>query len=293
MPVGCIGLNRVPANQSVSLQGVEVPTFLYGTAWKEERTAALVEQALAAGFRGIDTANQRRHYHEAAVGAALARAAVTGGPAAGRPFLQSKFTYVEGQDARLPFDPSADLTTQVGQSLASSLDHLGVDRLDSFLLHGPRTASGLARSDVEVWRAMESHQREGRARLIGVSNVTAGQLAAFCRIADVRPAFVQNRCFARRGWDREVRAVCAAEGVVYQGFSLLTANSAELSSAAMRTIAARLGKTTAQVVFRLAQELGMVCLTGTTNPRHMREDLAVYDFELGDDEVKALERLSG
>lgn len=279
--------------ESVDVQGVEVPTFLYGTAWKEERTAALVEEALAAGFRGIDTANQRRHYHEAAVGVALARAAATAGPAPDRPFLQSKFTYLEGQDARLPFDPAADLPTQVRQSFASSLDHLGVERLDSYLLHGPRAARGLSRGDVEVWRTMEALQREGRARLIGVSNVTAGQLAALCRIAEVPPALVQNRCFARQGWDREVRAVCSDEGVVYQGFSLLTANRAELMSAELRAIAAALGRAPAQVVFRLALQLGMVCLTGTHDPRHMRDDLAAYDFALGDDEVRALERLSG
>jgi diketogulonate reductase-like aldo/keto reductase len=212
---------------------------------------------------------------------------------AGRLFLQTKFTYVEGQDARLPFDPAADLPTQVRQSLASSLDHLGVERLDSFLLHGPRAARGLSRGDVEVWRTMEGLQREGRARLIGVSNVTAHELAALCDIAEVRPAFVQNRCFARQGWDREVRAVCAAEGVVYQGFSLLTANRAELMSAELGAIAAVHGRTPAQVVFRLALQLGMICLTGTTDPRHMREDLAARDFALGEDEVRTLERFSG
>jgi len=278
---------------SISVQGVETPRWLYGTAWKEERTEGLVGGALAAGFRGIDTANQRRHYDEAGVGAALRAAIARGDVTREALFLQTKFTYVEGQDSRLPYDPRADVATQVRQSFASSLEHLGVDRIDSYLLHGPRTAAGLARSDVAVWRVMEELQRDGKTRLVGVSNVDAPQLAALCALAEVRPAFVQNRCFARLGWDREVRAVCAAEGVVYQGFSLLTANRAELASAELRRVAATMGATPAQVVFRFAQQVGMVCLTGTTDPRHMCEDLAADGFDLSAAEVAAIEGLSG
>ncbi len=269
------------------------PRFLYGTAWKEERTQALVDEALAAGFRGIDTANQRKHYFEAGVGAALAAAMPRLGIDRDALFLQTKFTYVEGQDARLPYDPTSDLPTQVRQSFASSLAHLGVETLDSFLLHGPRTWTGLSRDDLEVWRTMEELQRDGRARWIGVSNVTAEQLTALCRHAEVRPSFVQNRCFARLGWDRDVRAVCRGEGVVYQGFSLLTANRAELASRTVGAIAERLGATRAQVIFRFALALGMVCLTGTTDPRHMREALAAADLELSAKEIEAVERISG
>ena len=83
------------------------PTFLYGTAWKEERTSALVELALQAGFRGIDTANQRRHYFEGGVGQALAAAYRAGVVTRADLFLQTKFTYRPGQDHRLPYDPHA------------------------------------------------------------------------------------------------------------------------------------------------------------------------------------------
>lgn len=283
------------------VQGVEVPTFLYGTAWKEDRTESLVGEALAAGFRGLDTANQRKHYHEAAVGEALGaalRAARESTPGSEHParngfFLQTKFTHREGQDARLPYHPSADYATQVRQSFDSSLDHLGVERLDSYLLHGPRRRIGLAPGDLEVWRTMETLRREGLVSLVGVSNVTAVQLARLCDIAEVPPAFVQNRCFARLGWDREVREVCRTAGIVYQGFSLLTANRAELASRNLQAIAMRHGRTLPQVVFRFALEVGMVCLTGTTDPDHMREDLEVYDFELSSDEVETIERISG
>src|ERR1700752_751711 len=102
-----------------------VPDFLYGTAWKEGRTAALVELALRAGFRGIDTANQRRHYFEAGVGQGLAAAYRDGVVTRADLFLQTKFTYQPGQDHRLPYDPAATFAAQVSQSLASSLEHLG------------------------------------------------------------------------------------------------------------------------------------------------------------------------
>src|SRR5260221_367060 len=87
-----------------------VPDFLYGTAWKEDRTAALTELALRAGFRGIDTANQRRHYFEAGVGEGLAAAYRSGLVTRADLFLQTKFTYQGGQDHRLPYDPSVPLT---------------------------------------------------------------------------------------------------------------------------------------------------------------------------------------
>jgi diketogulonate reductase-like aldo/keto reductase len=271
----------------VNVQGHDVPAVLYGTAWKEERTEVLVREALAAGFRGIDTANQRRHYHEAGVGAAIA---ATDRDAL---FIQTKFTHVEGQDSRLPYDARAAYATQVRESFASSLEHLGVERIDSYVLHGPRIRRGFSAGDREVWETMEELQRSGRTRMIGVSNVTAEQLATLCGFAQLRPAFVQNRCFARLGWDRDVREVCRREGVVYQGFSLLTANAGELGSAEIAAIAKQYRRTVPQIVFRFALQLGMIALTGTTSATHMREDLAVADFELTRDEVAAIERISG
>src|SRR5579864_1415987 len=108
-----------------------IPSFLYGTAWKEDRTAALTELALRAGFRGIDTANQRRHYYEAGVGEGLAAAYRAGIVTRSDLFLQTKYTYQRGQDHRLPYDPSAPLAVQVRRSLASSLEHLCTDDVDS------------------------------------------------------------------------------------------------------------------------------------------------------------------
>src|ERR1700732_400549 len=113
------------------------PDFIYGTAWKEDRTAALTELAIRMGFRGIDTANQRRHYDEAGAGQGLAAAYRAGVVMREELFLQTKFTYQAGQDHRLPYDPAARLSDQVAQSMASSLEHLGTNHVDSYVLHGP------------------------------------------------------------------------------------------------------------------------------------------------------------
>jgi diketogulonate reductase-like aldo/keto reductase len=275
------------------VQGVAVPTLIYGTAWKEDETAPLVSQALEAGFRGVDTANQRRHYFEAAVGEAITRAVEAGQVRRPDLFIQTKFTYAEAQDDRLPFDADAPPTKQVEQSFASSLEHLGVDRIDGYLLHGPSKREGLVERDWQSWSAMEALQREGRARLIGVSNVSFRQLEQLYGRAEVKPALVQNRCFTRPNADRQVRAFCAEHAILYEGFSLLTGARGLLFHPALAAAARRAGKTPEQVVFRYAVESGMAALTGTTSAQHMREDLAVLDFALGPGEVQAIERVLG
>jgi len=277
---------------SLVAPGLPVPKFLYGTAWKEQETERLTRLALEAGFRGIDTANQRRHYFEAGVGAALKRAIASGVVRREEVFLQTKFTYSGGQDHRLPYDPSADLATQVRQSFASSLEHLQVDSIDSYVLHGPSRRRGLTASDLDVWRAMEELQAAGRTRFLGISNVAFDQIEELLTHAVVPPAFVQNRCFASQGWDRAVRAVCLAKGIVYQGFSLLTANGKELQHPAFLGLAARVGKSPPQVVFRFAQQVGMLPLTGTTNVAHMREDLDASRFELSEEDVRLVETIT-
>lgn len=264
-----------------------VPPILYGTAWKEDRTTALTAQALAAGYRGIDTANQRKHYVEAAVGEAIAQAGV---PRA-ELFLQTKFTYARGQDERLPYDPAATLLDQVAQSFASSCEHLGTDVIDSYVLHGPWSALGWRPEDREVWTAMEALHDAGRVRHLGVSNISADQLTALVASARIAPTFVQNRCYARMGWDREVRDVCARHAVTYQGFSLLTANQRELTSPRLAAVGHRRGLDPAQTVFAFARTVGMLPLTGTSSSEHLRADLAAVAVTLDPAEVAVVEAI--
>ena len=277
---------------ALSIDGVRVPRFLYGTAWKEDQTRPLTALALREGFRGIDTANQRRHYHEAAVGEAIQAALESGAVNRDDLFLQTKFTFRGGQDRRLPYDPAAPISLQVEQSFASSLAHLGTDRIDSYVLHGPTRRAGLTADDWAAWRAMEAIYESGLVRMLGVSNVALDQLRILCDKARVRPRFVQNRCYAAQGWDRGIREFCAVNAIVYQGFSLLTANREVFDDPAIIQTARRYGRTVSQIVFRFALDVGMIPLTGTTNVEHMRADLDVFSFQLAPDEVARIEMLT-
>jgi diketogulonate reductase-like aldo/keto reductase len=128
--------------------------------------------------------------------------------------------------------------------------------------------------------------------MLGVSNVSLRHLHQLAASGVEMPRFVQNRCFARLGWDRGVRAFCREHEIIYQGFSLLTANPEVLAHPLTGQIASRNGATRAQIVFRFALAVGMLPLTGTTDALHMEQDLASDRVELSDDEVEAIERLS-
>jgi diketogulonate reductase-like aldo/keto reductase len=249
--------------------------------------------ALRSGFRAIDTANQRRHYFEAGVGEGLAAAYRAGVVTRSDLFLQTKYTYQRGQDLRLPYDPAASMAMQVTQSLASSLEHLGTDYVDSFVLHGPASGYGWSEADAEVWEAMRQQRDAGHTRLLGVSNVSLKHLEEMEASHTEMPSFVQNRCFARFGWDRDVRAFCKERNILYQGFSLLTANQEVLQHAPFGDLANKLNATPAQVVFAFARAVGMLSLTGTSNAEHMKQDLASLQITLPAEVVPAIESMAG
>lgn len=269
---------------------IPLPPWMYGTAWKKEATTGLVLQAVEAGFTAIDTANQLVHYQEALVGEALLALAKQGIRREAL-FLQTKFTPVNGQDHRTPYDANADLTTQVNQSFASSLDHLHTDHLDSYVLHGPYSRYGLGAADWEVWAAIETLYDSGKTRMIGVSNVSADQLKLLCERARHKPMVVQNRCYAALGWDKEVRDICRTHHIIYQGFSLLTANRGVFAEPEVQAIAQRFKTGAAQVIFRFAMQIGMLPLTGTTNQQHMKDDLACERFTLSPEDLQRIETI--
>ena len=99
--------------ETVQINDVTIPTFLYGTAWKEEKTQELTELAIESGFTGIDTANQRRHYYEEAGGKGITAAFEKGLTTREKLFLQTKFTSANGQDHRKPYSESDSLRSQV------------------------------------------------------------------------------------------------------------------------------------------------------------------------------------
>ncbi len=265
----------------------DVPEIIYGTAWKEDATEELVCAAIEMGFRGIDTANQRRHYNEAAAGSAISKM-LKSGINREELFIQTKYTYANGQDHRIPYDIRADFSTQVKQSFQSSLEHLRADYIDSYILHGPSVRFGLTQDDWQVWQEMEAIHQEGRIIHLGVSNVSIEQLKILFEGAEVKPTFVQNRCFAQQGWDKNVRVFCRESGIVYQGFSLLTANQFALPE--VKQIADEANKTPAQVIFKFSVQAGILPLTGTTSRNHMKEDLAL-NFSLKDEDFQFIENI--
>lgn len=277
--------------KSVVISGVVVPPFFYGTAWKENETERCVADALTAGFRGIDTANQRKHYFEAGVGIAIKKHLSLGQVRREDLFLQTKFTSVSGQDDRLPYDPKTSLKMQVSQSFSSSLKHLHTDFIDSYVLHGPSRSRGLEPEDWEIWNAMEALVQEKKVRFLGISNVNLEQLRLLVEGSKIKPTFVQNRCYAMKGWDLEIRRFCRDNEIHYQGFSLLTANSAIFHDPRFIKIVGRLGCTQAQAVFGFSLRVGMIPLTGTSDPLHMAEDLKSLTFELSDQEIEIIEHL--
>jgi diketogulonate reductase-like aldo/keto reductase len=270
-----------------------IPDFLYGTAWKEDRTTTLTELALNMGFRAIDTANQRRHYFEEGVGRGLATAYRAALVTRDDLFLQTKFTYQRGQDHRLPYDPAATFAIQVAQSMASSLDHLATDYVDSYVLHGPSSNFEWTKDDAEVWEAMRKERDAGRARLLGVSNVSLQHLQQMAKERAELPSFVQNRCYARLGWDRAVRQFCRENRITYQGFSLLTANQEVFCHPLIARLSTSTNATPAQIIFSFARSLGILPLTGTTDSEHMKQDLASRDLALPPAAVEAIESLAG
>jgi diketogulonate reductase-like aldo/keto reductase len=260
-----------------SAAGVSMPRILYGTAWKRQDTESLVSTALQLGFRGFDTACQPRHYDEAGVGAGLA---AHPGSSLRRDelYLQTKFTPLGGQDPeRIPYDPHAPLEGQIAQSFAVSRENLRTAYLDALLLHSPLAT---LRDTHAAWRSLEAIVHAGGARQLGVCHCRLVDLDSLHRAADVKPALVQNRFHAANGYDRELRAFCRAHGVIYQSFWTLTANRHLLEHQVVKRLALQYGRTPAQVLFRFLTQQDVVPLTGTRSVQHMREDLAIFEFEL-------------
>lgn len=269
-----------------------LPLILYGTAWKEEQTSRLVTEALAAGFTGIDTANQRQHYFEEGVGQGLQAAYHHGSVSRKDLFLQTKYTYVRGQDHRLPYNPQDGIKEQVIMSCASSLAHLNTDYLDSLILHGPYQPDVLSKQDQEAWQAMESLYEQGIIKNLGISNVNLEQLNTLYSFASVKPKFVQNRCYAQLLWDKNIREYCLNNNIIYQGFSLLTANQIELTHPKLKELAIYLNKTIPQIIFRFCQQIEMLPLTGTTKPIHMKQDLDINEFKLTPEMISLIENVA-
>lgn len=265
---------------------VKMPVLIYGTAWKKEHTADLVVQAVLSGFRGIDTACQPKHYEESLVGEAIARLG-DHGIMREELFIQTKFTPLQGQDPqRIPYNPNDPLEIQVANSFEVSKQNLGVDYVDSLVLHSPLFPYA---NLLKVWSAMEVIYHNGGARQLGISNCYDLELLQRLYVdADVKPSVVQNRFYSESGYDVELRQWCDEQGIIYQSFWSLTANPHILGSKEVVALAQKYNKTPAQIVYRYLTQMGIVPLIGSTSQQHMKEDLEIFSFELTSDEMMEL-----
>ncbi|MDP9011857.1 MAG: aldo/keto reductase [Pseudomonadota bacterium] len=274
--------------QVISAYGVAIPRILYGTAWKKMQTEDLVKKAIRAGFRGIDTACQPKHYHEAGVGAGVA-ACLGNDLGRGNLYLQSKFTPLSGHDpTNVPYDPKADAAAQVQQSFAQSLRNLRTDYVDCLVLHSPLQSPHM----MPVWRAMERIFDSGNVKQLGISNCYSLEyLEALCDSVRIKPAVLQNRFYAESNYDRNLRIFCRRSGIIYQSFWTLTANPQVLADDLLQALAANYRRTTVQILFRYLSQNDIIPLTGTKSEVHMREDLSIFDFTLTQDECAAMNAL--
>ncbi|KAI9370503.1 NADP-dependent oxidoreductase domain-containing protein [Aspergillus egyptiacus] len=267
-----------------------VPAFIYGTAWKKDRTADLVHQAISAGFRGIDTAAQPKHYREDLVGEGMRRAISDGTARREDLYVQTKFTSVHGQNPDdMPYNPRDSVTDQVHASVKSSLYNLrsaaapeSADEtyIDALLLHSPFPTMA---ETMEAWSALETYV-PNRIRNLGISNTTLPILKELSSLAQVKPAVVQNRFYGGTQFDVPLRAHCRERQIIYQSFWTLTANPELVRSEPVLTLAREAGISSAAALYGLVLSLGhIVMLNGTTKAAHMQADLAA---------LKILERYS-
>jgi 2,5-diketo-D-gluconate reductase A len=249
--------------------GVEIPQLGFGVFQvPPEDTQGVVEEALAVGYRHIDTAGAYRN--EAGVGAAIAAA----GLARDEVFVTTKlWNSAQGYDSTLAaFD--------------KSLERLGMEHVDLYLIHWPVPSEDRY---LDTWRAFERIQDEGRARSIGVSNFRVEDLERLASEAETLPTVNQIELHPRLQ-QAELRAWHADHDVATEAWSPL-AQGELLDDDTIETIAAHHERTAAQTILRWHLQLGNVVIPKSVTPERIRENIDVFDFELSEDDMAVIARL--
>ncbi|KAI1826342.1 Aldo/keto reductase [Xylaria intraflava] len=260
--------------------GQDIPLLIYGTAWKEDKTADFTAAALKRGFKGVDTANHPTGYDERRVGEGIAAALASGIKREGL-FVQSKFspTFTH-HPAKVPYDATLDIAAQVRQSVEQTFDNLQLDYLDALLLHAPYPDQ---KDTLTAWAVLESYVPD-RIRYVGVSNATLDQLQGLYEAATVKPAIVQNRFYRQSKYDLETRSFCKDHGIVYQACWMLKNNPDVLTSDVVESVAQTLGVEKEAAFYLLILSLGDTqVLDGTTKTERMDSDLKIVSDVLGDE----------
>ena len=251
--------------------GREIPQLGFGTFQVEpDECVEVVSKALDVGYRHVDTAQM--YGNEAEVGEAVRRS----GLARDDLFLTSKL------------NNNNHRRDDVLRSFDATLEALGVDELDLFLIHWPLpTVEGV--DYVETWQAVAELHRDGRLRSAGVSNFQPDHLERLAAETDLVPAVdqVEAHPFFR---NEEVRAYCAEHGIVVEAWSPL-AQGDVVDDPTVQQVADRVGRTAGQVALRWHLQRGDVVFPKSSTPSRIEENFDVFDFELDDDAVAALDGL--
>jgi 2,5-diketo-D-gluconate reductase A len=249
--------------------GIQIPQLGFGVFQvPPDETRAVVEEALAAGYRHIDTAAAYRN--EKGVGEALASSGIPRDEV----FVTTKlWNSQQGHDDALA-------------AFESSLGRLGLDRVDLYLIHWPMPTEGLF---VDTWRAFERIHAEGGARTIGVSNFRVEDLERLEQETSTRPTVNQIELHP---WlqQAELRRWHAEHEIATEAWSPL-AQSRHLDDATIASIAAAHGKSPAQTILRWHLQLGNIVFPKSSTPERIRENIDVFDFELSADEMERIEGL--
>jgi 2,5-diketo-D-gluconate reductase A len=252
--------------------GQTIPQFGFGVFQIEpDKTVAATVEALQAGYRHIDTAEM--YGNEKEVGEAVAQSGIDRADV----FVTSKLnnSFHRPDDARIAFD--------------FTLDALGFDYIDLFLIHWPLPT----RYDgdfVSTWEALEEFYRDGRARSIGVSNFTAHHLRRLRAESTIAPAVNQIEVHPYLAQD-ELRADCAEHQIAVEAWSPI-AQGKVLDDPTIVSIADRVGKSAAQVVLRWHIERGDIVFPKSVNPDRIKENIDIFDFELASADVEAISSLN-
>jgi diketogulonate reductase-like aldo/keto reductase len=281
-----------------SIQSSGKPYMMYGTAWKKEKTADLVADAIRSGFRFIDTACQPKHYNEPGVGEGIVTAMKELGLQRSDLFIQTKFTSVDGQDPdRIPYDKNAPLQEQVMQSVQVSLRNLATTYIDSLVMHSPMRRM---EDTILVWKQMEELVDAGVVRQIGISNCyDPKKFITIYNEARIKPSVLQNRFYPDSGFDVELRRFCRDHGVKYQSFWTLTGNIRALRNSRVVQMAKSKELTEMTLMYAFMMRMGHIPLCGTTSKAHMLEDVAIMERMqagekiLSDQEMNEFSRLLG
>lgn len=250
--------------------GVTMPAVGLGL-WRAapgRETERAVRWALEAGYRLFDTASM--YGNEASVGKAIREADVP---------REEVFVTTKVWNA----DHGRERTLQ---AFDASRERLGLDTVDLYLIHWPAEEHRL-----ETWGALEALYAEGRCRAIGVSNYMVHHLEELLEVAEVVPAVNQIELSPfNHGQRREVVARCRAQGIQVEAYSPLT-KARKLGDPRVREIAARYGKTPAQVLLRWGVQHGFAVIPKSTNRDRIRENVALFDFALSKEDVATLDGL--